>query len=124
MLLYEKNTSLITKITRHRFHLQFCSGNGKVKISLEFLCQNPPKPVSGLWMKLPVLDATLVLKGLVTFIFTGSFSVTSYCKTNTSSFHYLIKKVGEQIMLSPAGSVMGHCIFNNYTVLQVYFSEH
>lgn len=63
--------------------------------------------------------ATLVLKELMKFIFTGPFSVISLFKTNMSSFHYVATEVKEQIMLSPTGSIMRQCIFNNFTVLQV-----
>jgi len=66
-----------------------------------------------------VPGATLVLRELRKFIFTGLFSVLSYFKTNMNSFCYLVKEVKEQIMLSLTGSIMGQCIFNNYIVLQV-----
>lgn len=114
VLLDEKktHTSLITVITQVTDF--FCSsGQDFTGISLS----QPSK--ARLWSPEKATGATLVLKTLMKFIFTAPFSVISYFKTNMSSFHYLGTKVKEQIMLSPTGSIIGQCIFNNYTVLQV-----
>lgn len=108
----KKHTSLITVITQVTDF--FCSsGQDFTGISLS------QSSKVRLWSPEKATGATLVLKTLMKFIFTAPFSVISYFKTNMSSFHYLGTKVKEQIMVSPTGSIIGQCIFNNYTVLQV-----